>query len=34
LRADPHAQYEIRAYVEAMLGTLAVVLGIDFIAIM
>jgi thymidylate synthase (FAD) len=23
LRADPHAQYEIRAYAEAMLGTLA-----------
>jgi thymidylate synthase (FAD) len=23
LRADPHAQYEIRAYAETMLGTLA-----------
>jgi thymidylate synthase (FAD) len=23
LRADPHAQYEIRSYAEAMLGTLA-----------
>jgi thymidylate synthase (FAD) len=23
LRADPHAQYEIRAYAEAMLGTVA-----------
>jgi len=23
LRADPHAQYEIRAYAEVMLGTLA-----------